>query len=123
MTIGERIRKKREEIGISQTELAKKVGISKQTLYKYETNIITNIPSNTIENIANILNLSPAILMGWENEKIPNNIKQTHTSQIDVLVGKTNNLNQKGIEELSKYTDCLLTQKKYQKVKTQEMAM
>ena len=84
MTIGERIRKKREEIGISQTELAKKVGISKQTLYKYETNIITNIPSNTIENIANILNLSPAILMGWENEKIPNNIKQAHTSQIDV---------------------------------------
>ncbi len=123
MTIGERIRKKREEIGISQTELAKKVGISKQTLYKYETNIITNIPSNTIENIANILNLSPAILMGWENEKIPNNIKQAHTSQIDVLVGKTNNLNQKGIEELIKYTDYLLTQKKYQKVKTQEMAM
>ena len=123
MTIGERIRKKREEIGISQTELAKKVGISKQTLYKYETNIITNIPSNTIENIANILNLSPAILMGWENEKIPKNIKQTDTSQIDVLVGKTNNLNQKGIEELIKYTDYLLTQKKYQKVKTQEMAM
>lgn len=123
MTVGERIRNKREEIGVSQTELAKKVGISKQTLYKYETNIITNIPSNTIENIANILNLSPAILMGWENEKMPNNIKQAHTSQIDILVGKTNNLNKKGIEELIKYTDYLLTQKKYQKVKAQEMAM
>lgn len=123
MTIGERIRKKREEIGMSQTELAKKVSISKQTLYKYETNIITNIPSNTIENIANVLELSPAILMGWESEKIPNNIKQAHTSQIDILVEKTNNLNQKGIEELIKYTDYLLTQKKYKKIKTQEMVM
>ncbi len=103
MTVGERIRKKRESIGISQTEFAKKVGVSKQTLYKYETNIITNIPSNTIENIANILNISPAILMGWENE-------ETHIPQIDELINKTNSLNQKGIEELIKYTDYLLTQ-------------
>ncbi len=116
MTVGERIRKKRESIGISQTEFAKKVGVSKQTLYKYETNIITNIPCNTIENIANILNISPAILMGWENE-------ETHIPQIDELINKTNSLNQKGIEELIKYTDYLLTQEKYQKFKTQEMAM
>ena len=41
MTVGDRIRKQREQLGISQTELAEKVKISKQTLYKYETNIIT----------------------------------------------------------------------------------
>lgn len=70
MTVGERIRSEREYLGISQTDLAKKVGVSKQTLYKYETNVITNIPSNIIENIATVLNISPCILMGWDTEQI-----------------------------------------------------
>ena len=67
MTVGERIRNLREKADISQTDLAKMVDISKQTLYKYETNVVTNIPSNTIEKIAYALKISPAILMGWEN--------------------------------------------------------
>ncbi len=70
MTVGERIRSEREYLGISQTDLAKRVGVSKQTLYKYETNVITNIPSNIIENIATVLNISPCILMGWDTEQI-----------------------------------------------------
>lgn len=67
MTIGNRIRKQRESFGLSQTELAEKVKISKQTLYKYENNIITNIPSDKIEEIAKYLCVSPAYLMGWED--------------------------------------------------------
>lgn len=65
MTVGDRIRKQRELAGISQTDLAEKVKISKQTLYKYENNIVTNIPSDKVEEIAKILNISPAYLMGW----------------------------------------------------------
>lgn len=65
MTVGDRIRRERELAGISQTELAEKIKISKQTLYKYEMNIITNIPSDKIEDIGKILNISPASLMGW----------------------------------------------------------
>lgn len=65
MTVGERIKKQRELLGISQTELAKKVNISKQTLYKYETNVIINIPSDKIEEIAKMLYVSPSYLMGW----------------------------------------------------------
>ena len=66
MTVGDRIRKAREEKGISQTDLAKMVGISKQTLYKYENNIVTNIPSNKIEKIADNLDVSESYIMGWE---------------------------------------------------------
>ena len=73
MTVGDRIRKQREILGISQTELAKKIKISKQTLYKYEKNIITNIPSDKIEELARILDVSESYLMGWEdNLKIDN---------------------------------------------------
>lgn len=66
MTVGDRIKKQRECLGISQTDLANKIKSSKQTLYKYENNIITNIPSDKLEKISEILGVSPAFLMGWE---------------------------------------------------------
>lgn len=83
MTVGERIKKERERFSISQTELAQKIGVSKQTLYKYETNIITNIPSDTIERTANVLNCSPAYLMGWDDEE-PSKIIQYYNQLNDI---------------------------------------
>lgn len=67
MTVGERIKVARENSRLSQVELAEKINVSKQTLYKYENNIITNIPSNKIEEIAQVCSVSPAYLMGWDN--------------------------------------------------------
>lgn len=70
MTKGQRIKLRREELNIKQTELAEKVHISKQTLYKYENDIITNIPSNKLEEIATALDTTPDFLMGWQDVKI-----------------------------------------------------
>ena len=68
MTIGDRIRSARSACGISQTELAEKISVSKQTLYKYESGIVTNIPSDKIEAIAAACGTSPSTLMGWDKE-------------------------------------------------------
>ena len=65
MTVGERIKKVRNKHGMSQVDFADKINVSKQTLYKYENNIITNIPSDKIEAAARLGNVSPAYLMGW----------------------------------------------------------
>ena len=54
MTVGERIKKVREKTGMSQVEFADKINVSKQTLYKYENDIITNIPSDKIEAAAKL---------------------------------------------------------------------
>ena len=69
MSVGKRIKLLREYINISQTELATAIGVSKQTLYKYENDIITNIPSDKIEAIAKITNVTPAYIMGWTEEQ------------------------------------------------------
>ena len=66
MTIGERIRQARENAGFSQVMLADRINVSKQSLYKYETGVITNIPSDKIEAIAAATHTTPAFLMGWE---------------------------------------------------------
>ena len=70
MTKGERLRKRREQLGLSQTEVANSVNVSKQTLYKYENDIVTNIPSDKIEALARKLETTPEFLMGWE---VPSN--------------------------------------------------
>lgn len=69
MTKGQRIKTKREELNISQTELANQIGVSKQTLYKYENDLITNIPSDVIERMSFRLGCDPAYIMGWEVSK------------------------------------------------------
>ncbi len=66
MTKGERIHLQREKLGLTQSELASKIDVSKQNMYKYENDIITNIPSDKIELIAKVLRVSPAYIMGWE---------------------------------------------------------
>ena len=69
MTVGERIKEVREKTGMSQVDFADKINVSKQTLYKYENNLITNIPSDKIEAVAKVGGVSPAYLMGWDNRK------------------------------------------------------
>ena len=71
MTVGERLKQLREQLGMSQVDFATKINVSKQTLYKYENNIITNIPSDKIESAARICNVSPAYIMGWGNDLSP----------------------------------------------------
>lgn len=68
MTVGERIKMLRKKLGLNQVEFADKINVSKQTLYKYENNLITNIPSDKIESVAKLCHVSPAYIMGWEDE-------------------------------------------------------
>ena len=63
-----RIIKRRTDLDISYQELANKTGLSKSTLQRYETGSIKNMPIDKLEVIASALDISPAYLMGWEEE-------------------------------------------------------
>lgn len=66
--LNDRIKKARADSGLTLEEVSLKVGVSRQTIQKYESGIISNIPSDKIEKIAKALDVSPAYLMGWEDE-------------------------------------------------------
>ena len=68
MSIGQRIKNMRLKNNLTQDDLAAQMNTTKQTIHKYENGIITNIPSSKIEALANILNTTPAYLMGWTDE-------------------------------------------------------
>lgn len=68
-TRGEAIKALRKAAGLSQEELADKLGTTKQTIYKYEAGIVTNIPSDKIELMSQIFGVSPAVIMGWDEDE------------------------------------------------------
>lgn len=72
MTIGERIKQRRKELGLSVDELADKLGKNRATIYRYESNEIEKLPTTVLEPLADALGVSPGFLMGWEkNGDIP----------------------------------------------------
>lgn len=68
MNIGNRIKRKRLENNLTLEELGKKADVSRATMQRYESGKITNIPSDRIERISEALGVSPAFIMGWEDE-------------------------------------------------------
>ncbi len=68
MNIGEKIKTLRTRLDLTQEELADAAGTTKQTIHKYETGIIANIPASKVKAMADKLDTTPAFLMGWESE-------------------------------------------------------
>lgn len=69
MTTGERIKQRREALGLTQVDLANLVGTYRQQIYKYERGIIKDIPRETVKKIAQVLHTTPAYLFDWETDE------------------------------------------------------
>lgn len=69
MTTGERIKKRRIELGMSADKLAEQIGVSRSTMFRYESGAIEKMPMNNLAPIARALNTTIGYLMGWEEEK------------------------------------------------------
>lgn len=76
MSLGQNIRLYRERLGLSQEELAKRLGYKdRSTIAKIESNV-NDITQSKIIAIADALKTTPAVLMGWDSPSIdiPDNI-------------------------------------------------
>jgi transcriptional regulator with XRE-family HTH domain len=107
MTVGDRIKKRRLELGMSVDDLAKKLGKNRATIYRYESSEIENLPISIIEPLAKILQTSPSYLMGWEEEQ-----QQKKPTTIAAHVPEGVELTEEEQEELNDYIQFLLTKRK-----------
>lgn len=88
VNVGERIKKRREELHLTADELGELVGKNRATIYRYEKNEIENLPYNIIEKLAKVLRVSPAYLMGWDdNLEIPNKQSEYPYYPVSVSAG------------------------------------
>ncbi|MDY6038276.1 MAG: XRE family transcriptional regulator [Eubacterium sp.] len=83
MSIGERIKEKRLSLGLTQEDLAKRMGYkSKSTINKIELGI-NDIPQSKVSEFADALCTSTSFLMGLEKDK--NEQRKVNTVRIPVL--------------------------------------
>lgn len=69
MTLGEKVKLRREELNLSQEELAEKMNYkSKTSIHKIEVGI-TDLPLSKVKELAAVLKTTSAYLMGWEDKK------------------------------------------------------
>ena len=73
MTVGQRIKERRKELGISADELGKRIGKNRATIFRYEN--------------AEALLTTPRELMGWEDEEntAPDNGSGMSKAKSDLL--------------------------------------
>ena len=64
MKIGERIRARRKELGLTADQIAERLGLDRTTIYRYERGAINKVPSDVLGKLAIILRTSPLYLMG-----------------------------------------------------------
>lgn len=105
MEIKDLIKLRRQELGLTYEELGKLVGVGKSTVRKWETGMIENMRRDNIVSLSKALNISPSILMGWEEVDIKKEINKT-TDTISIkerkLLNNFNNLNETGKDEAIK---------------------
>lgn len=89
MSIGKRIRQLRLQNQYSQEYVAKQIDSTKQAVYKYENEIVTNIPTDKIEKMAALFGVSPSFLLGWEDEweagELPFGLRPVRTRRFPML--------------------------------------
>lgn len=121
MTMGDRIKNRRIELGMTQQELAVKMGFKTRSHISLLEQGDRNIPISKIKNLANALEVSPEYIMGWEDNA---GTITTNIGDHNITNANTNSFNgnsgamREAIEfidkdsALHKITDLLFTYKK-----------
>ncbi|WP_225422753.1 helix-turn-helix domain-containing protein [Lacticaseibacillus suibinensis] len=62
------LKQRRINAGLSAEELAKRIGVSKTTIYRYESGEIEKMPVNVLNKLANELNINPFFVLGIDDD-------------------------------------------------------
>ena len=76
------IKHRRKELGMTQTDLAKKLGYTDKSMISKIENGSIDLPQSKIISFAEALNISPSDLMGWEEPSPANKLDYSKISNI-----------------------------------------
>lgn len=111
---GERIKYLRSLTDMSQEELGRRVGVQRAAINKYEKGTVENIPIKTIEKIANVFDVSPTYIVGWNGDsdnplsvevKLLQGVKRFYGNDTVELIEMYTNLNFKGQRRVFHYAE------------------
>ena len=110
---GERIKELRLLAEMSQEELGSRVGVQRAAINKYEKGTVENIPIKTIENIAQVFDVSPSYIVGWNNDEATLSAEVKTIQGVNFFFGKDavellesfSSLTPKGKKKVLQYLD------------------
>lgn len=85
MTIGEKIKNRRTEKGLTLEQVGTAMGVSKSTVRKWEIGMIQNMRRDKIEKLANLLDMSPLEFIMEEPPTVQNETKAALTEIINAM--------------------------------------
>lgn len=101
MSLGERIKSRRLELGLTLEDVAKHLNVNRSTVKRYEDGKTQRIAQTTIEKLAVILNTTTGALLGLDSQKkeefdgeiltLARNMKGLDSDDLDllkVMIGK-----------------------------------
>lgn len=66
MNTGKRMKQRRVELKLSADKVGEKIGVDRSTIYRYEKGEIEKLPIEILVPLSEVLQTTPAFLMGWE---------------------------------------------------------
>ena len=87
MSLSTVLRTRRKELGLTLNDIAQHMGVSEATVQRWESGNIKSLRQGRVAKLADILNVSPAKLMGWESDdQLPTNaMPYSPTQRIPIL--------------------------------------
>lgn len=67
MKANEIMKIRRQELGLTQKEVADRVGVTEATVSRWESGDIKNMRRDRIAALARVIDVPPAVLMDWED--------------------------------------------------------
>lgn len=87
MTVGNRMKRRRKELGMNAETVAQLLNVSPSTIYRYENGDIEKMGIDKLWPIAKAIQTTPEYLMGWEDKKpAPISESELDLKLIDLLV-------------------------------------
>lgn len=78
MEIRDILKSRRLQLGLALSDVAEKIGVSKATVSRWESGNIANMKRNRILALANVLKISPSVIIG----SLPNDKKSQNVTPI-----------------------------------------
>lgn len=110
------IKKRREELGITQKDVAKVVGVTEATVSRWESGDIGDMKRSRIAALAKVLRISPNVIMGWKDDEDfqLGNLLSTDDDDLITLINKITNLPHEKFVSLKDIIDDILIMDKNQ---------
>ena len=118
--LGKRIRDARMAANMTAKELGTRLGIDESVMVRYERGEIVNVNIPFVVDVAKILGIQPAQLMGWSKISNPTDILSADER---MLVSSYRTLNPDGKQEVQAHMDYVKSQPRYTKDTTVTSAL